>query len=275
MMLNPFSHRRWRRLVDEAAAGELAGGKLARLERHLASCRECRDELEQLRSVRSLLGSLEAPPLPRPFTLAPAALSQAAAPRPRLMFRTAMLAAQGLALVGAVAFGVLLTLSVTQHESSPAASGESAPAAVPQHAPETAAPGTVGIAAETPAPGSPSQAVTPPATGETAVPEPSDVSAAGHATPTEGGYVGPPVTPESRVAERTPGSGAVPVQKDTGAPQTPVHDHRIEASPEAPSALAAPKASTERGFDPLPYAIAAGVVTVAAMVLTFTLRRRT
>ncbi|HKS68809.1 MAG TPA: zf-HC2 domain-containing protein, partial [Ktedonobacterales bacterium] len=49
--------------------GELAPGDDAALERHLATCAECRDELAGLREVRALLRALPQPALPRSFAL--------------------------------------------------------------------------------------------------------------------------------------------------------------------------------------------------------------
>ena len=51
--------------------GELAPADAAALERHLAECAECRDELAALREVRTLLRALPQPPLPRSFVLPP------------------------------------------------------------------------------------------------------------------------------------------------------------------------------------------------------------
>lgn len=56
--------------------GELAPDDAAALERHLAACAECRDELAALREVRTLLRALPSPALPRSFALPAAATTQ-------------------------------------------------------------------------------------------------------------------------------------------------------------------------------------------------------
>lgn len=48
---------------DELSPEEMAG-----VRRHLAECEPCRQELEELRATKTLLGRLEAPPLPSGFT---------------------------------------------------------------------------------------------------------------------------------------------------------------------------------------------------------------
>lgn len=265
MNLLPFGHRRWRRLVDEAAGGPLSERKQARLERHLTSCDRCRAELEDLRRMRALLGALEAPPLPRSFVLSPTMVGQRGRARPALAWRAATLAAQGFALAGAIAFGVLMTLEFTLEETPPAAPAERL---VAETADGTQPDGRADVsAAETPSP-APPEAASSPSPGQTPVAEPSDVSAAGHSTPAEGGYVGPPVTPDVRTTDGTP------VPKDLPATPAAVHDHALEETPAPGAALSAPETSGERRFDPLPFAIAAGVVTAAATALTFILSRR-
>ena len=58
--------------------GELAPGDAAALERHLATCAECRVELAGLREVRALLRALPQPALPRSFALPPTAATTSA-----------------------------------------------------------------------------------------------------------------------------------------------------------------------------------------------------
>lgn len=60
--------------------GELAPADAAALERHLAECAECRDELAALREVRTLLRALPPPALPRSFALPPTAAPHSARP---------------------------------------------------------------------------------------------------------------------------------------------------------------------------------------------------
>lgn len=60
--------------------GELAAADAAALERHLAECAECRDEVTGLREVRALLRALPQPALPRSFALPETAATRVARP---------------------------------------------------------------------------------------------------------------------------------------------------------------------------------------------------
>jgi anti-sigma factor RsiW len=62
----------WERQREQLSAyldGELSAAERAEIARHLPTCAECRGELAGLRRVRTLLGALPAPALPRSFTL--------------------------------------------------------------------------------------------------------------------------------------------------------------------------------------------------------------
>ena len=132
--------------------GELAPGDVAALERHLAECAECRDELAGLREVRALLRALPQPALPRTFALPPTATKTEsheahapppARPLPARNRRTAAPAAvprlaRAAQWVGGLAasFGLLLILSTTVlggnlgrtlSTAAPASGGASAP----------------------------------------------------------------------------------------------------------------------------------------------------
>ncbi|MCH7998828.1 MAG: zf-HC2 domain-containing protein [Chloroflexi bacterium] len=69
-----FWFNRHRRLRDQLSAyidGELDASAVERLERHLAACGRCRQEMEQLRATVAALQGLPAVDLPRSFTLSP------------------------------------------------------------------------------------------------------------------------------------------------------------------------------------------------------------
>ena len=78
-----FWFNRHRRLRDQLSAyidGELDASAAERLERHLAECGRCRQEMEQLRATVAALQELPAVEPPRSFTLSP----ERVAPRPPL-----------------------------------------------------------------------------------------------------------------------------------------------------------------------------------------------
>lgn len=131
--------------------GELAPGDAAALERHLAECAECRDELAGLRNVRALLRALPQPELPRSFALPSTTATSAAAPprapvaanplsstRSRQARGTVPALARAAQWVGGLAacFGLILILATTVlggnlghtlSTAAPASGGASAP----------------------------------------------------------------------------------------------------------------------------------------------------
>ncbi len=71
-------HRRRRDQLSAYIDGELDASAAERLERHLAECGRCRQEMEQLRATVAALQELPAVEPPRSFTLSP----ERVAPRP-------------------------------------------------------------------------------------------------------------------------------------------------------------------------------------------------
>ena len=65
-------HRRWLEDISAYIDDELEPVRKEALERHLESCTSCREELESLRGVVSLLNRVPEAPVPRSFTLAEA-----------------------------------------------------------------------------------------------------------------------------------------------------------------------------------------------------------
>lgn len=197
--------------------GELAPDDVAALERHLATCAECRDELAGLREVRTLLRALPQPALPRSFVLpettarsaprtpAPTPLPTASVrARPRRANGTVPALARAAQWVGALAacFGLLLIVATAvvsggAGRTSTAASSTMGGASAPQH---TAA--------------NPQQTATNQGQLATAVPQrtpthPAVVSGGGTPvpTPTEalgGGTANTPAVPRTPGVEKAP-----------------------------------------------------------------------
>lgn len=180
-------HRAFRENLSAYLDDQLSARERRRLEDHLATCAACLGELEELRAVVEAVKSLPAAPVPRSFTIEPAALPRpAAAPRASLAF--GVLSAAALVVFAALLGSDLLTRpggEPTREEE--AVSEAMAPAAL--EAREGAEPyeGGAPATAETFAPGAAAPAPTMAAPGEApATPAPA------------------PGEPEEEEAEATP-----------------------------------------------------------------------
>src|SRR4030042_6331419 len=80
-VLTRIRHRRTRRQLSPYLDGMLSVQESGRLEAHLAQCRACRDELEEMRATVRALAELPLVEAPRSFALA-AAPRRIEAPRP-------------------------------------------------------------------------------------------------------------------------------------------------------------------------------------------------
>ncbi len=107
-----FWFNRHRRLRDQLSAyidGELDASAAERLERHLAECGRCRQEMEQLRATITALQELPAVELPRSFTLSP----ERVAPRPRMPVASPLAFGARIAAAGvAAALAVVLVVDL-------------------------------------------------------------------------------------------------------------------------------------------------------------------
>ncbi len=107
-----FWFNRHRRLRDKLSAyidGELDASAADRLERHLAECGRCRQEMEQLRATVAALQELPAVEPPRSFTLSP----ERVAPRPRMSVASPLAFGARIAAAGvAAALAVVLIVDL-------------------------------------------------------------------------------------------------------------------------------------------------------------------
>ena len=107
-----FWFNRHRRLRDQLSAyidGELDASAAERLERHLAECGRCRQEMEQLRATVAALQELPAVEPPRSFTLSPERL----APRPPMPVASPLAFGARIAAAGvAAALAVVLVVDL-------------------------------------------------------------------------------------------------------------------------------------------------------------------
>ncbi|MCH8920484.1 MAG: zf-HC2 domain-containing protein [Chloroflexi bacterium] len=107
-----FWFNRHRRLRDQLSAyidGELDASAAERLERHLAECGRCRQEMEQLRATVAALQGLPAVEPPRSFTLSP----ERAALRPPLPMASPLAFGARIAAAGvAAALAVVLVVDI-------------------------------------------------------------------------------------------------------------------------------------------------------------------
>jgi hypothetical protein len=107
-----FWFNRHRRLRDQLSAyidGELDASAAERLERHLAECGRCRQEMEQLRATVAALQELPAVEPPRSFTLSP----ERVAPRPPMPVASPLAFGARIAAAGvAAALAVVLIVDL-------------------------------------------------------------------------------------------------------------------------------------------------------------------
>ncbi len=107
-----FWFNRHRRLRDQLSAyidGELDASAAERLERHLAECGRCRQEMEQLRATVVALQELPAVEPPRSFTLSP----ERVAPRPPMPVASPLAFGARIAAAGvAAALAVVLVVDL-------------------------------------------------------------------------------------------------------------------------------------------------------------------
>ncbi len=103
-------------LIDDLSAyadgAYLSASERVEIERHLAACDVCRDELESLRAVSRLLAELPEPDLPRSFRLSPQDLDQSAPEQPAQM-QPWILRYQPVFRYASVAAALLLAVIVT------------------------------------------------------------------------------------------------------------------------------------------------------------------
>jgi tetratricopeptide (TPR) repeat protein len=136
-------HATYRESIQELIDGTINAIRRAELERHLAECAECRSFLADMKSIRSLAGSLDPLEAPGRVWLQIAGrlrqegrIQAPPAPAPSRAPRYAMLA---IAASLVLAIGVAIGLLVTQYRTpnAPAATTASTPAAAAPSATET------------------------------------------------------------------------------------------------------------------------------------------
>jgi hypothetical protein len=93
-------HQPDRETISAYLDGQLAPARVTALDAHIASCENCRDELERLRELRATLRAMPVAEAPRSFRLTPSqAGARAAIPAPPPMLMRAMPALTAAALV--------------------------------------------------------------------------------------------------------------------------------------------------------------------------------
>ena len=112
-LLKEIGHRRWRRDLSAYVDGHLEPPRHEALERHLATCARCQEEITALRRVVALLGRVPQVEAPRSFALAQA--PSASRRWPALLYGSSLRYATAAAamLLLAVVVGDLATVSTT------------------------------------------------------------------------------------------------------------------------------------------------------------------
>ncbi len=151
-----FWFNRHRRLRDQLSAyidGELDASAAERLERHLAECGRCGQEMEQLRATVAALQELPAVEPPRSFTLSP---ERVAAPRPPMPVASPLAFGARIAAAGvAAALAVVLVVDLGDFGGDGVTDEAIAPQTMPSEADEKELEAAGGVATPEEAQGAP------------------------------------------------------------------------------------------------------------------------
>ncbi len=259
---------RHRRLRDQLSAyidGELDASAAERLERHLAECGRCRQEMEQLRATVAALQELPAVEPPRSFTLSP----ERVAPRPPTPVASPLAFGARIAAAGvAAALAVVLVVDLGDLGGDDLTDESTAPQMMRSEADEGELEAAGGAAA-------PDETQGAPAAGddETTFMGNGDTDQVEEPPPAEGGLE-TTRTPPSPVPTVPPDMTAVPRGEERE-----IVPRELTPLPEAGSIEAAPAAQGGGGIDALTaveigLAAALGLLVAGSLALAFAGRRR-
>lgn len=286
-------HSRLRAVLSSYMDGEVSSDEAIRVEEHLATCPECRLELETLRMSVELTRALPELALPRSFELA---AQPAVEPKLRLAVWAPRLAtsAVGLLLVALLAgdaAGVLtqsgradLALTAATAEEVVSAGAEAAPpvsAAAAPMAADAAPPAAPQAAEAAPQAAMAAAAPAPPATPAAAETAPQTAMAAAAPAPTAqpAGEAAPKAA--MRAAAPPAAQAPTPQQADdelaAEAPRVMDRQEAAAGAPEPTAAVAEPEGADDQDGVDLPLRelqIAIGVAFAALLAATLWLTRR-
>jgi hypothetical protein len=260
-----FWFNRHSRLRDQLSAyidGELDASAAKRLERHMAECGRCSQELEQLRATVAALQGLPAVQLPRSFTLSP----ERAALRPPLPIASPLAFGARIAAAGvAAALAIVLVVDLGDFGGDGVTQEATAPQMMPSETNEDGAATAAGEEAEIAA--NDTSSMFDAETDQVEEPPPADGGL--EETPVATPSPMPTVPPDAIIVPRGEEGDLVPRGGLTPEPEAGI----IEAAP------AAPAAPSGGGIDALTaveigLAFALGLLVAGSLALAFAGRRR-
>ncbi len=263
-----FWFNRHRRLRDQLSAhidGELDASAAERLERHLAECGRCRQEMEQLRATVAALQELPAVEPPRSFTLSP----ERVAPRPPMPVASPLAFGARIAAAGVAAtLAVVLVVDLGDFGGDGVTDEATAPQMMRSEADEGELEAAGGAAAPEEAQGAPAAE-----DEEAAFMNDAETDQVEEPPPTEGGLETtrtppspmPTLPPDATVVPRGEEGYLVPRGELTPLPEAGI----IEAAPAAQGGGINVLTAVEIGL-----AFALGLLVAGSLFLTFAGRRR-
>lgn len=266
-----FWFNRHRRLRDQLSVyidGELDTSAAERLERHLAECGRCRQEMEQLRATVAALQELPAVETPRSFTLSP----ERVAPRPPMSVASPLAFGARIVAAGvAAALAVVLVVDLGDFGGDGVTDEATAPQMIAERrADENELEAGDGAVAPEEAQGAPAAE-----DDEATFMGNGDTDQVEEPPPAEGGLETTP-TPPSPMPTVPPDATVVPLPR--GEEPDPVPRH-LTPQPEAGIIEAAPAAQGGGGIDAITVveiglAAALGLLVVGSLALSLAGRRR-
>ena len=267
-------HKRLRGLLSPYVDGETGPAEGALVVRHLAQCRECRQELDSLRATVGLLKRLPELQIPRAFTLA---VEPAELPRPAsLVWASGFATSLAAVLLVALLLGDVFEVVAQSQHRGPAVADQQLESLVPERglaapvAPE-AAPAPEAALAQAPDAAAALAAPAPPEDQDEAVEAPAPLDAAAQVKestdkqepPVEVSVAAaalaapaPPEDQDEAVEAPAPSAAAAPVVESADKQEPPVE---VSVSAAALAAPAPPEVQEEAVEAPAPLAAAARV----------------
>jgi hypothetical protein len=275
-MAQQNDHKRAEELISAYLDKRVSAEEKGFFERHLASCAECRAQLETTRSMVAALKALPAVKAPRSFVL-----PREMAKQPQRSFLSLYPALRLATVVAALAFVVLfagdLLLNQMGGGSAPQFIPAAAPAPVVRQAPEmarSAAPAATN-AAEAASGAAANDAVLPPAEPPAPAGSSGKVSATEVPTDTLLAVAVPTATPEATTVAADASAASMTALAATPEPAAPLADQPAETTVEQPAMGYAAEAAPAPMIDPLrAIEIALLVLAVVLAVATLIVRRR-
>jgi anti-sigma factor RsiW len=284
-MARQNEHNRAEELISAYLDKRVSAEEKDFFERHIASCVDCRAQLETTRSMVAALKAMPAVKAPRSFVL-PREMARQSAAQPKRSFLSLYPALRLATVIAAMAFVVLFAGDLLLNQMGGASAPQSIPAMAP--APVAVQPTAVlrkAAPMQEPTPTSPAASAAGSAiANDTALPPAQPPAPAGAAakasatavtTETTMAMPAPTATSEATVATADSSAASTMALSATSEPTEPALDQHMEAATEQPAMAYATESTPASTIDPLRVIeIALLVLVVVLGVATFVVRRR-